>query len=41
MTQTAVDYLIERLVEERTRDIRRQLDEAKAQLAAIRKTLGS
>lgn len=41
VTQTAVDYLIDRLVDERTRSIRAELEAANEQLAALRKILGS
>lgn len=37
---SAVDYLIEKLVAERTADLRRQLDEANAKLDALRKLVG-
>ncbi len=38
---TAVDYLIDKIVEERTRDLQRQLDEAIAQLQNVKKILQS
>ncbi len=38
---SAVDYLIEKIVEERTRELRRQLDEAIAQLQHVKNILQS